>query len=140
MSVSFFAYTPYDRLAPAHSSVRALDGHSWSMLLALSIVGIFVLPSPWNVVAVCVAAVIEVGELWAWRRFLSRYRVRGGAEGMIGERGEAIAECAPRGRVKVRGEIWEAESSGPPIAPGAGVRVEAVEGLVLRVSPAGDPP
>lgn len=51
------------------------------MLLLASIVGLFVLPSPWNVLGVVVAAFVEVGELWLWMRFLRRYRVHGGARG-----------------------------------------------------------
>jgi membrane protein implicated in regulation of membrane protease activity len=104
------------------------------MLLVAAIVGLFVLPSPWNVIAVCVAAVVEVGELYAWKRFLARYRVQGGAEGMIGERAEVIEACDPRGRVKLRGEIWAAEAEpGARFPVGERVRVVAVEGLVVRV-------
>jgi membrane protein implicated in regulation of membrane protease activity len=109
------------------------------VLLAAAIVGLFVLPSPWNVVGVCVAAVIEVGELYAWKRFLDRYRVRGGAEGMIGERAEVIEACDPAGRVKLRGEIWAARAeAGEAFAVGERVRVIAVDGLQLRLG-RGDP-
>lgn len=103
------------------------------VLLTLAIIGLFVLPSPWNVVGLCVAALVEVGEIWLWMRFLRRYRVRGGAEGMVGERAEVMEACAPRGRVMVRGEIWAAEAEGEPIETGARVRVSAVAGLTLRV-------
>lgn len=107
------------------------------MLLAASIVGLFVLPGPWNVIGVCVAGLVEVGELYLWRRFLDRYRVRGGAEGMIGERAEVIEACDPTtGRVKVRGEIWAARSAeGGRFVPGERVRVVAVEGLEVQVGP-----
>lgn len=104
------------------------------MLLLASIVGLFVLPSPWNVLGVVVAAFVEVGELWLWMRFLRRYRVRGGAEGMIGERAEVLERCDPRGRVRLRGEIWHAISAdGEPLEPGERVYVRAVEGLAVRV-------
>ena len=106
------------------------------MLLTAAIVGLFVLPSPWNVIAVCVAAVIEVGELYLWKRFLARYRVRGGAEGMIGERAEVIEACDPEGRVQLRGEIWTAiAAEGHLFAVGDRVRVLAVEGLTVRIGP-----
>ena len=76
------------------------------MLLA-GLAGLFLLPTPWNVVAVCVAAMIEVAEVGFWMRFLRRYRVRTGAEGMIGERAEVIeAVTDGGGRVRVYGEIW----------------------------------
>src|SRR5687768_14851278 len=106
------------------------------MLLAASIVGLFILPSPWNVLGVCVAAIFEVGELYAWKRFLDRYRVQGGAEGMIGERAEVIEPCAPTGRVKMRGEIWAATAAdGAAFEVGERVRVLAVDGLRLRIGP-----
>ena len=98
------------------------------MILALAIAGLFFLPQPWSVVFVCVAALIEVGEVFLWIKFLRRYRVTTGAEGMLGERGEVIGP----GRVRVRGEIWRARGT-----EGAsdGVRVTAVDGLTLVVEP-----
>jgi membrane-bound serine protease (ClpP class) len=100
------------------------------MLLLLGIIGLFFIPEPWNVVVVCVAALVEVGEVFAWIKFLRRYRVQTGAEGMVGERGEVIGP----GRVRVRGEIWTASADGP-LQPGDRVRVAAVDGLTLRVEP-----
>jgi membrane-bound serine protease (ClpP class) len=107
------------------------------VLLALAIVGLFVLPAPWGVIAVFTAAVIEVGEIVFWIRFLRRYPVTTGAEGLVGERGEVIIQCAPRGRVRLRGEIWNARSE-EPLALGEEVRVEAVDGLTLVVARAGN--
>jgi len=105
------------------------------MLLATSIVLAFlVLPSPWGLVTVAVAAVVEVGEIIAWKKFLSRYRVQTGAEGLIGMRVEVIDECAPTGRARVRGEIWNARSTAS-LAAGASARVAAVDGLVLSLEP-----
>ena len=105
------------------------------MLLAASIVGLFVLPAPWNVIGVCVAAVVEVGELYLWILFLRRYRVRGGAEGMIGERAEVIEACDPEGRVKLRGEIWAAVAdAGRRLEAGERVRVRGVDGLQVTVA------
>ena len=103
------------------------------MLLALAIVGLFVLPAPWGAIAVFAAAVIEVGEVFFWIRFLRRYPVKTGAEGLVGERGEVIVRCAPVGRVRLRGEIWNARSE-EPVEPGEAVRVEAVDGLTLVVA------
>jgi membrane-bound serine protease (ClpP class) len=104
------------------------------MLLA-GLAGLFLLPSPWNVVAVCVAAIIEVAEVGLWMRFLRRYRVRTGAEGMLGERAEAIdAVGVGSGRVRVHGEIWAARSR-TPLGPGERARVVGVDGLTLEVEP-----
>jgi membrane-bound serine protease (ClpP class) len=108
--------------------------HSLRMLLALAIAGLFVLPGPWNVVVLAVAAVIEVGEVFFWIKFLRRYRVQTGAEGLVGEKGEVIQELAPDGRVRVHGEIWSARSP-VPAAVGQAVRVAEVDGLTLVVEP-----
>ena len=106
------------------------------MLLTAAIVGLFVLPGPWNVIVLCVAAVVEVVEIYLWRLYLNRFRVRGGAEGMIGERAEVMEPCLPTGRVKVHGEIWAATAAqGQAFAAGERVRVRAVNGLNLEVGP-----
>jgi membrane-bound serine protease (ClpP class) len=109
------------------------------MLLALAIAGLFVLPDPWRVVVLAAAALVEVGEIYFWIKFLRRYRVQTGAEGLLGERAEVIEPCAPRGRVRVRGEIWNArcENAAARAAPGESVRVAAVDGLTLVVEPDG---
>ena len=104
------------------------------MLLALAIVGLFFLPDPLGVIVLAFAAVIEVAEVFLWIKFLRRYRVTTGVEGMVGEVAEVIEDCAPRGRVRVRGESWSARSS-PSAAVGDAVRVAAVDGLTLVVEP-----
>jgi len=53
-----------------------------------------------------------------------------GAEGMVGERAEVIGP----GRVRVRGEIWNARGE-EGRGPGEAVRVAGVEGLTLVVEP-----
>ena len=59
-----------------------------------------------------------------------------GDSGMVGMAGRAITSIDPggTGRVKTRGEIWTATAS-EPITAGDVVRVEGVDGLVLRVRP-----
>lgn len=64
-----------------------------------------------------------------------RNKVTTGGEGMIGERGTALTELAPEGKVFVHGEYWDAVSSRPAPA-GAEVRVTAVDRLRLLVEPA----
>lgn len=106
------------------------------MLLIAAIVGLFLLPEPWNVVAVVVAAFVEVGEVFFWIRFLRRYRIQTGAEGMIGARAEVLESCAPDGRVRLSGEIWNARSE-VPVARGQIVRITSVDGLTLAIEPEG---
>jgi membrane-bound serine protease (ClpP class) len=104
-------------------------------MLAAGIAGLLLLDSPWNVLAVATAAVIEVGEIYFWIRFLRRYRVQTGVEGMIGERGEVIATLGGGlGRVRAHGEIWSARAR-EDVAVGERVRIVAVDGLTLEVEP-----
>ena len=105
------------------------------MLLAAAIIAaVLWLEEPWGIVAIAVAAIIEVAEVWFWIRFLRRYRVTTGVEGLLGERGEVVEALDPDGRVRVRGELWAARSSEPAIA-GRRVRITAVDGLTLEVEP-----
>lgn len=56
-----------------------------------------------------------------------------GAEGMIGQVGEARSRISPTGKVFVAGEYWDAESN-DVIEEGEKVRVTALKGLKLMVS------
>ena len=97
--------------------------------------GLFLLPVPWNVIAVVAAAIIEVAEVGFWLRFLRRYRVSTGAEGMIGEMGEAVEPVSGgSGRVRVHGELWAARAH-DAIPPGGRIRIAEVDGLTLVVEP-----
>ncbi|MGH2986581.1 MAG: NfeD family protein [Solirubrobacterales bacterium] len=106
------------------------------MILALAIAALFVLPDPWRVVVVVCALLIEVGEVYFWIRFLRRYRVTTGIEGLIGERAQVIEAVDPTGRmrVRVRGEIWNARGA-RAVETGDPVRIAAVDGLTLIVEP-----
>jgi membrane-bound serine protease (ClpP class) len=104
------------------------------MLLLAAFASLFFLPEPWGYVAVAAAAVVEVGEVYLWIRFLRRYRVTTGAEGLVGERAEVVEALAPTGRVRVRGELWAARAADGAI-PGQRVRITAVDGLTLEVEP-----
>jgi membrane-bound serine protease (ClpP class) len=57
-----------------------------------------------------------------------------GAAGMIGLAGQAVTLIGPgaAGQVRVRGELWRAESS-VPIPPGSGVIIVGLRGLTLTV-------
>lgn len=107
------------------------------MLLVLAIAGLFLLPSPWGIVAVVVAASVEVLEVLFWRRFLRRYRIRVGAEAMVGRHAEVLEGSPGDGRVRLSGEIWNARSE-VPVTRGQIVRIVAVDGLTLVVEPVGD--
>ncbi|HET7454103.1 MAG TPA: NfeD family protein [Solirubrobacterales bacterium] len=64
-------------------------------------------------------------------------RVRTGTEEMVGSTAEARSAIDPEGRVWLGGTIWSARlaAGSGPIRLGDRVRVEAVDGLTLVVSP-----
>ena len=61
-----------------------------------------------------------------------------GWEGMIGTTAVADDDIAPRGRVFLHGELWNAEAD-QPVRAGETVEVIAIRDLVLRVARVGDP-
>jgi membrane protein implicated in regulation of membrane protease activity len=65
---------------------------------------------------------------------------RPAAAGLLGARGVAEEAIAPEGCVRLGPERWRARlaAGAAPIAAGGAVRVEAVEGLTLRVRGDGD--
>jgi membrane-bound serine protease (ClpP class) len=108
------------------------------MALVLGFVALIVLDPPLGAIALGLGLIIEVGELIFWNRFLRRYRIQTGAEGLIGKRGVAVEACEPLGRVRVHGELWRARcETASRIAVDAEVEVTAVEGLELVVEPTG---
>jgi membrane-bound serine protease (ClpP class) len=104
------------------------------LLLGAIALALFVLPPGWGLVAIVAAMVVEVAEVGFWIRFLRRYRVQTGAEGLVGVVGEVVEACDPDGRVRLRGEIWRARCS-YPAAVGERVRITGVDGLTLEVGP-----
>lgn len=60
-------------------------------------------------------------------------RIVTGREGMVGQVVEARTDIAPKGKVFIEGEYWNAVTDGEPIKKGELVRVVAVEKLRLRV-------
>ena len=112
-------------------------------LIALLLALLF-LPSPWGVIVVVCAAVIDLIEtgafVWWSRRRRRRTAPSVGTETIVGRSGVALAWFGPRGagpagQVRVDGEIWRARSA-EPIDAGTNVTVVAVDGLTLDVVPA----
>jgi membrane-bound serine protease (ClpP class) len=63
-----------------------------------------------------------------------RNKMVSGAQGLIGETGVAQTSLAPRGKIFVHGELWDAVSS-TEVSIGQSVVVRRVDGLVLAVDP-----
>jgi membrane-bound serine protease (ClpP class) len=82
--------------------------------------------------SVALFAGVVVGLLVTLALRARRQPVRTGLEGMLNEAGVARSAIAPRGKVFVHGELWEARAD-QPVEPGQAVEIVAVEGRVLRV-------
>lgn len=64
-----------------------------------------------------------------------RRAVRTGWKGLVGARAVVVERLSPRGRVRVAGELWDAES-GANVEVGTDVIIVGVDQLKLRVRPA----
>ncbi|HEY3070543.1 MAG TPA: NfeD family protein [Gaiellaceae bacterium] len=98
------------------------------------LLAVFILPPPWGLVLVGVAAIVEIAETFVWIRISRRWRIRAGAETLIGARAQVVSPCRPRGQVRVEGELWRARCDQGADA-GDTVRVVGREGLTLLVDP-----
>jgi membrane-bound serine protease (ClpP class) len=92
----------------------------------------FVLPSPWGLVVLAVAAVIDLVEVGVGIWYSKRRRPAVGVEALVGKTGVAATNLWPEGQVKVSGEIWQARCDlGCDL--GQKVVVRSVDGLKLVV-------
>jgi membrane protein implicated in regulation of membrane protease activity len=98
------------------------------LLVGAILLAIFVLPSPWGLVAVIVGGLIDIAESLALLRWSKRRKSTVGVEALVGQRAVVSAPT----QVRVAGEIWEARSE-RPLVPGEEVVVRAVDGLTLVV-------
>ena len=98
-------------------------------------------PTPYHVSLPLVVGVsVGLGSFWAFAMTkalqIRRSPVRMGPQSIVG----AVGEVRPNGMVFVNGELWQARTAtGADLAPGSHVRVEAMDGLVLEVTPADAP-
>jgi membrane protein implicated in regulation of membrane protease activity len=104
------------------------------MFLLLAPLLLIFLPWPWSLVAALASGALGVAEVGYWQRRMRRRKVVTGVEDLVGAIAEVTETCAPRGRVRLQGELWEARSK-REIGRGRPVRVVAVHGLVLEVEP-----
>jgi membrane protein implicated in regulation of membrane protease activity len=86
---------------------------------------------PWIVPAgLALFVVKDVAMYRAYRETLRPPR------GLVGARGRTVERLAPRGYVRIEGELWRAESTGPAIPANTAIVVREAQGLTLRVDPA----
>ena len=103
-------------------------------LIAL-VLALFVLPSPWGVIAVVVGLTIDLVEVGVGIWYSKRRKAKVGSSALVGLTGVALDELGPEGQVRVNGEIWRARCA-TGCEAGASVVVRAVDGLTLEVEPA----
>ncbi|MBU0508484.1 nodulation protein NfeD [bacterium] len=65
-------------------------------------------------------------------------KVTTGKEGLVGEIGTVATALAPKGKIQIHGEWWDAMSA-RELAPGTQVRVVGIEGMILKVEPVDRP-
>jgi membrane protein implicated in regulation of membrane protease activity len=99
------------------------------------LLAIFVLPSPWGLVAVVVGGALDIAETGVFLWWSKRRRATVGVESLVGKAGIASTDLWPEGQVKIVGEIWRARCDGGCDA-GTKVVVREVNGLTLLVEPA----
>ena len=102
------------------------------MTLIGAVLAYFYLEGTLRIVVVGLLLLSDVVEIAIWLRWRKR-RASTGSEGMIGRTGVAISDCAPEGKVRVMGQIWNATSN-ESLAAGDEVEVTATEGLRLHVA------
>ena len=96
------------------------------------LVAVFVLPPGWGSVLLVGVILWEVTEKLFWIRLINRYPVAVGREALIGLPVIATTVCRPDGRVRLRGESWQARCS-TGAQPGETLVVEDVERITLIV-------
>lgn len=104
------------------------------LLLTGIVLAVFVVPAPWTVPVVVVAALIEFTETAIGIWYSRRTPPKVGVETLIGATGRVVTACRPSGTVRVRGEVWHARCEAGA-DPHDRVRVVDRDRLTLRVEP-----
>ena len=96
----------------------------------------------WGAVALVVVWMLKDAALYPWLRTAYEPDSRRVIERLIGLAGVAVEPLAPRGYVRVRGELWQAEPAEPDstIDAGRAVTVHAIATDILLVRPLPDSP
>jgi membrane-bound serine protease (ClpP class) len=99
------------------------------LLLGAILLAIFVLPSPWGVIAVVAGGVLDITESVVLLKWSRRREAPVGGEALIGLRARVVSLT----QVRVAGELWEARAV-EPLRPGDEVEVTGAHDLTLEVS------
>jgi membrane-bound ClpP family serine protease len=104
------------------------------LLLTGIVLAVFVVPAPWAVPVVVVAALVEFTETAIGIWYSRRSPPKVGVETLIGSTGRVVTDCRPAGTVRVRGEVWQARCASGADTHDA-VRVVGRDRLTLLVEP-----
>lgn len=104
------------------------------MLLIAGLVLLFLLPSPWNLIAFLGGLLLWLGEVFVIWRLVRQKQVQAGAETLVGRTATVIVACRPLGQVRLSGEseIWRARCA-EGAEQGETVRVVGLDQLTLVV-------
>jgi membrane-bound serine protease (ClpP class) len=98
----------------------------------------YTLPLSFIVMLSATSAAVVFFTVWVALKARRRPVVSGHAE-IIGASGTALSDFEREGWAQVRGETWRVVSAAP-VASGQALRVTGIDGLTLRVEPAGGEP
>jgi membrane-bound serine protease (ClpP class) len=104
-----------------------------SLLVGLTL-SYFFLDWPWTVVVVIPLALLEIFEVSLWMK-LRKVPAKMGSHMLIGQTGEVVTDCDPRGQVRVAGQLWSATSD-KPARRRTQVTILGTDGIKLEVTPA----
>jgi membrane protein implicated in regulation of membrane protease activity len=99
------------------------------LLLGAILLAIFVLPSPWGIIAVVAGGVFDITESVVLVRWSRRRKAPVGGAALIGRQARVVSLT----QVRVAGELWEARAA-EPLRPGDEVEVTGAHALTLEVS------
>jgi membrane protein implicated in regulation of membrane protease activity len=104
------------------------------VLLIAGLVLLFLLPTPWNLIAFLAGLLLWLGEVFVIWRLVRRKQVQAGAETLVGRTATVIVACRPLGQVRLSGEseIWRARCA-EGAEQGETVRVVGLDQLTLIV-------
>jgi membrane protein implicated in regulation of membrane protease activity len=104
------------------------------VLLIAGLVLLFLLPTPWNLIAFLAGLLLWLGEVYVIWRLVRRKQVQAGAETLVGRTATVIVACRPLGQVRLSGEseIWRARCA-EGAEQGETVRVVGLDELTLLV-------
>ena len=99
------------------------------LLLGAILLAIFVLPSPWGIIAVVAGGVFDITESVVLLKWSRRRKAPVGGAALIGRQARVVSPT----QVRVGGELWEARAA-EPLRPGDEVEVTGGHDLTLEVS------